>query len=532
MNQTTRSEPCDCLEAVAKADTRLSLNPSRNSGAVSRQVVHGTIWTLAGRLAAMSASFVSTPFLTRLLSAEQYGIWALAETLTAYLTFSNMGMGIASTRFAAKPYACKDDAGEVAVVWTSLLIALVPAAAVTLVVVLAVAPLVGPAFGVPEHLQPDAEMVVRLTALGFLARIIADVFNTPQLVRLRIDWYASLSTGLLIIQHGAVVIALLLGSGLRGAVLMVASSSVLAALTHGFVSRMLQPALFRPRIDATLVGPLLRFGRDIVLISLMGFVLTNLERLFLAHFGSVRDLAYYAIAAKLISLVTLISASIGQPLLPALSGLHATMEKLPFQRLCVQTMRIVMFCVIPVSFMLCVAAEPLVRVWAGPEYASHSAILIYILIVGAVVASIGYIFDNLLTAAGRTGILVRCTFAELIPYIIYTPFLTFQFGAAGAAVAWSLRMWIHPLLLFIAAHDLTAPPIWALARTWRSHGIALLILVGAGTASFWVGEGPLARIATAAAGCSCYCAVVWTNILSPGERETLLKVLRRGRKGR
>jgi O-antigen/teichoic acid export membrane protein len=525
----TRLDGEQISQKIAAEDDSLSSAgtppPLNATVSVSKKVAHGTVWSVGGRLAAMMAAFVSTPFQTRILGPEQYGIWALANTLIAYLTYTSLGMGDASTRFAAKPYIREDAEGETAVVWTSLLITLFPAVVGMIVVILAAGPLVEGVFDVPRHLHSAAVLVVQLTALGVVAQIVANVFNTPQLVRLRYDMYASLSTALLIAQHVAIVIILLLGGGLPGVVWMVTSCSVLAALTHAFASRLLQPALFRPRIDVTLVGPLLRFGGAATLSGLLGWVLQSSERLCLAHFGSVQDLAYYSVAASLVSLVSLIPSSMGTTLLPALSTLHAAKEKILLERLCIQSLRANLFYTLPVAFMLCVVGQPFLSVWAGPEYAQHGTIPLYCLTPGIVFNSMIYVPLNLLNASGRAGTVLTCNLIEIIPHIAYTCFLTFQFGAAGAALAWGLRWLFHAILLFTAARKIADLPMRSMIGDWRIYGVALLILVGDLLISFCLGNNLLVRFAMATAGFTGYGAFVWTKILSPDERKTLLQAL-------
>jgi O-antigen/teichoic acid export membrane protein len=526
MSQSRLEEQQITPKATAEVDTLpalISPHHQHDTAVVSKKVAHGTVWSVVGRVAALLAAFISTPFQTRLLGTEQYGIWALANTLIAYLTYTSLGMGDASTRFAAEPYVRKDADGETAVVWTSLLITLLPAVAGMVVVMLTAEPLVEDVFSVPKHLQSIAVTVVQLTAFGVVAQIVANVFNTPQLVRLRYDLNASLSTGLLIAQHGAIVAVLLLGGGLRGMVWMITSCSLLAAFAHAFASRTLQPALFRPQIDLTLVGPLLHFGGAATLSGLLGWVLQSSERLFLARFGSVPELAYYSLASNLTSLAILVPSSMGSTLLPAMSTLHAAKEKILLERLCAQSLRANLFYTLPVAFLLCVLGEPFIHAWAGPEYAAPGALSLYFLMPGIIFNSMIFVPLNLLNALGQAGTVLKCNLIEIIPHIIYTAFLTFQFGVAGAALAWGLRWLLHAILLFAAARKAADVPLWSMIGDLRSYGIALFVLVGMALVAFGLGGNLWIRMTMAIVGCIGYSAFVWMKILRPEEQVALLR---------
>src|SRR5207249_5144145 len=119
---------------------------------------------------------------------------ALVNVLVGYLAFADMGMGVASTKFATEAHA-EGGAEEAKVVWTAALIAAVPSLLVAALLALFAAPLAQHALRLPPGLVPAATIALRLTALGFIGRSVAGVFNTPQLVRLRLDLFTIVTTG-------------------------------------------------------------------------------------------------------------------------------------------------------------------------------------------------------------------------------------------------------------------------------------------------------------------------------------------------
>ena len=65
------------------------------------KVAHGTLWSAGGQVIVLVGSVLSTPFITRLLGPERYGVLGLVSTLVAYLVVTDLGTGRASTRFGA-----------------------------------------------------------------------------------------------------------------------------------------------------------------------------------------------------------------------------------------------------------------------------------------------------------------------------------------------------------------------------------------------------------------------------------------------
>src|SRR3954463_7050036 len=88
---------------------------------LTSRVARGTLLNAAGQSMSMLATLIAAPWVIRLLGAPTYGVLVLANGLPGYLSFADMGMGTASTRFAAVAYARRDDRAEATAIWTSLL---------------------------------------------------------------------------------------------------------------------------------------------------------------------------------------------------------------------------------------------------------------------------------------------------------------------------------------------------------------------------------------------------------------------------
>src|SRR5882672_3597599 len=118
------------------------LNGLRPNPGITSRVVRGSLWNLGGQGVTMLATLVATPFVIRLLGAPGYGVLALVHVLIGYLSFADMGMGTASTRFGSVAHARGDDQGEATAIWSALALAAVPATTVALLLALGARPFV------------------------------------------------------------------------------------------------------------------------------------------------------------------------------------------------------------------------------------------------------------------------------------------------------------------------------------------------------------------------------------------------------
>ena len=417
---------------------------------VTTRVVHGALWSFSGQIATAAALFVATPLVIRRLGSEAYGVLALVNLLLGYLSFADVGMGDASTRFAAGAHERGDSRGESAVVWTTLAIAAVPTLAGAAALAFGARVLAVRVFHLPPALQDAGTAAFRIAALGFVARSLGGVLNTPQLVRLRFASLTLINAGLTVAQIALVPIVLALGGGLVGAVWVIAGAAAAMTLAHAVVGWSLLPELARPKFDRAMLATLTRFGIAVSASAFMNIALASGEKLMLTWFASVRALAHYSVAMSLAGLVAMAPAAIGQALTPAFARLGSLTDRSALQQLYARALRATVFSSVPVTLGLCLIARPFFTRWAGPEFGDESTGPFYILAAGLLFNVVACVPYRLMLAQGHADFLARYHAIELVPYVVGAAMLTYALGAVGAAAAWTLRQAVATIVLLIA----------------------------------------------------------------------------------
>jgi O-antigen/teichoic acid export membrane protein len=501
-----------------------SPSPRYGPGLTSR-VVRGSFLSLGGQGVTMLATLLATPFVIRLLGAQSYGVLALVHVLIGSLSFADMGMGTASTRFGSLAHARGDDEGESTAIWSSLAIAGVSSTLAALVLALGARPLVEYGLRLPVNLQTPAVIALRLAALGFLARTIAGVLNTPALVRLRIDLIVLITTGTAVGQILLVPVVLFLGTGLTGAAAVAAGAGVAATLLYAVAGARLLPALRRPHINVALLKPLAGFGGALVVASIASTISTSLEKLLLPRYASVQALAYYTVAFTLAYMLTQMPVAMLHSLVPAFSQLQVHSDHAELELLYRHALRGMLYWAVPGAAFICAVARPFFTVWAGPQFGRESTLPLYLLIGGVVCEIMAYAPNALLVAQGRTAFLARCQWSLLIPYLFLSAFLIHRFGAAGAAGAWSLRALAGLIILSTSAarsSGLTFAP-WPANK--RDYALTVTILLLPVTLTAFLTTSPIVRAGVACAAVALYGVLLLTRVLTDGERAALQRML-------
>ena len=426
-----------------------------STAGMTTKVVKGSLWTLAGQVAPLAVSLVATPFVIRMLGAESYGVLILVGLIPTYLGFADFGMSMASTKFGSEAYAEGDEEKEARIVRTAALSALMTSVPVAAALIIFASPVIA-LFNVPEALQAEAITALRIAAVTFVINFLCGIFNTPQLARLRMDLNTFINAGSRILGLIATPIVLYLGYGIIGAVTVLLAASLLNLLGHLVASRKHLLTLFGLRIEPSLLPAMAKFGFGVIAAGIAGLLLANVEKGVLSSLGSVKELAFYSVAFIVASSITMFSSAMSQSLMPAFSQLNGSDPDNASLRFLFSTVvRLNIMWLLPASVFLILVAEPFFTIWAGPEFGQGSTAPFYVLLIGLSFHVITYIPFTLLMAVGRSDLIAKIYWAELLPYLLLVWTLVAQYGAVGAATAWSIRIIADCLILLFATRWLT-----------------------------------------------------------------------------
>ncbi|MGH9106539.1 MAG: polysaccharide biosynthesis C-terminal domain-containing protein [Acidimicrobiales bacterium] len=495
------------------------------------QVAGAGAWGLAGRAVLLFANLAATPFTIRLLGPSSYGLWTLLQTAATWAMLADVGMSSASTKFGADSLASGDNLGESRIVWSALNI--------TSVTTTLLAVLIGiEAPTIVNHLLPSSErlnvhlhselfkpgvLALRLVCVLFVAQAIAGTANTPQVIRLRWRQYTILNTSTNLLATIGLPIALVALAG--GVVTMAAvglAAAAVGALGNFLLAVRLQPAMRRPRVHKATMRLLVGYGGALSVSSLATIPLTTAERLFLAQNHAPSVVAYYAVAATLGTTLYVLPEQFVAPLLPALTRLRAE-GRLEEHRALYRKALVGMYLLLaPAAILLAFGAGPFLSLWAGSAYGLHSTMPFLIIVVGVCVNCIYSIPNSYLLSSGHTKLIAYIQVAQIAPYLAFAWFMTDRWGAVGAALAWSGRLAVKTVVIFVATHRVA--PRLAFSPLSDRRVLSVAAPLGLGAAAYLaatVSHGLLLRLVWAAGLGTVYLAVLWRLVLTARERQGL-----------
>lgn len=381
---------------------------------VSGRAARGGMLVMASQVLRVLVQIGSTALLARLLAPADFGLVAMAGTLTMLFTmFADLGLTQATVQKADITPAQISTLFWVNAAFGALF---------TLLCVL-LAPLIAWFYG-----HPDLVPITAALALGFLITGLYAQHGALLNRRLRFKAVAIIAGASALISAGTAVVLALLGAGIWALVAQQLTYA-LVTLVGNVIAVPWRPG--RPRL-AEGSGDLLRFGGNLSLTNLLIYVLTTLDRILIGWWVGERALGLYDRAGSLTALPNrLIIFPLGNVVIPALSRLQH--DPAAYRRFYLEALEKLGMATLPPLLLLALLAPEAVAVLFGPGW-EEAAPLLAFLAVGTLARPVGTTAGWLFISQGRTREqLIATCFTAAFGVLAFVTGL--PYGAVGVAAA-------------------------------------------------------------------------------------------------
>jgi PST family polysaccharide transporter len=424
------------------------------------QAGRGTLWALLANITIRFASIAVTAVLARLLSKEDFGVFAVA--LAVYLVVSSLaelGMGSAVARSPMEP----DDIAP-----TVSTISIMVSGATGMAMAVS-APLLASALGQPAAAEPIRVLSLCLILTGFFA------VPGAQLVRDFRQDRIFLATVIGFLVANPILIILALNGG--GATSF-AWSRVIGQVATGLVFVFSTARRYRPGWRREAVGPLVRFGLPLSLANLVNWTLLNADYMILGRLVDAARVGVYMIAFNVANWSTAVLGSVlNSVVVPAFGRVSEDRHRLA--RSLSSASELVGLVAFPIAAMTLALSGPVIVTLFGQKWSEAAPVLAVLSLYGILYA-FSLLFVNVLVATGKTMrlLVIQLSWvAVLVPAILVGVQLR---GLPGVA-------WAHVLTIGLVAVPAYAAAV--LRTTGQSVGPLLLTWLRPGLAAAAAGAG-------------------------------------------
>ncbi|HEX4261096.1 MAG TPA: oligosaccharide flippase family protein [Acetobacteraceae bacterium] len=426
------------------------------------QTAHGAGWMIAWRFATRVLGLVSTLTLVRLLLPADFGLVALASSLSqAFGAFAALGVEEQVIREKDPGRAIYDTAFTLNVLRGLLTAALVAMAAYP-----------AAAF----FREPRLATVMFATGFG----LCLSAFENIGIVDFRREFAFHKEFRLFILPR-------ILGIALAIATAFVFRSywALVVGILASRISRLvlsygMHP--YRPRLTLSAWRGMVAFSTWVWLTSIVGLLRGQVDSFSIGRMLGAAQFGIYSVGGEVAALPT---TELVEPMCRATFSAFAAARNsgtavLSTYRRVIGATAILTF---PAGFGISLVADPVVRLALGPKWLDAIPV-IEVFGIGLLASSFGSIAGTMLAAHGRMGTSFRIGLVALLLRAAFVPILALHFGLVGAAAGATISI-AGEQALFVASMSrgfgLRASHL--LADVWRpllGVGVMACVLVGSG----------------------------------------------------
>ena len=385
------------------------------SGLQSRTIL-AAFWSLIGSGGAGIIRFASNLVLTRLLFPEAFGLIATAMLMmTLVQIFSDTGV---KTALIQHPHG-----DSRAFIDTSFIIALGRSMLLFLILIICISPIAN------FYGQPELVPILWVMSIAFIAEGLLNPALPLLIKKLRIEKQVVYSIGT---QLAGFLITLALVFVLRS-VLALAIGYVFTSIFRVIGSYLI--ISYRPKFtwnkEAGLA--LLHFGKYIIVNTMIGWAVLNLDRMMIGKLLGMEQLGFYNIALFIGIFVSDVLVQIfAQSYFPAVSTIANNLAKV--QVVFGKANSTIIALVAPFIMLLVLFSNEVISILYDPRYLLAGTVLFWISI-RSLIQMICNIQSGTLLALGKPIYITISNGIGLVFLSIALPFLTTKYGLAGSGIA-------------------------------------------------------------------------------------------------
>jgi len=417
----------------------------------ARNLTRNTLWNLLGQGAPLLAAVFAIPVLVAQLGTERFGILSLIWMAIGYFSVFDLGLGRALTQLVAGRLNTPAAAELPPLVWTALYLMTLCGLLGMVILLLLARPLVEHLLKVPAAMQGEAGDAILVLALSLpvvvltsaLRGILEATQNFARVNAVRVPLGVATFVGpLLVLPFATSLVAVTL-------VLLLIRIAALAV--HWRLCLGVLPALRRRapwRRDAAVA--LLGFGGWMTVTNLVGPAMVYLDRFLIGGLVSMTAVAYYVAPYELVTKLLMFPAAVSSALFPAFAA-NATARGADRRSLYRHGLKLICLVLLPATLLIALLARQILDLWLGPSFAAEGERILQLLAAGVFVNALAFVPFALIQSVGRPDLTAKLHLLELPFYAVAILALVAWQGIVGVALAWTLRVMVDALAMFLLA---------------------------------------------------------------------------------
>lgn len=394
----------------------------------------------AGSIWQVLMGLVFIPFYIKFMGVESYGLIGMFATLQVLFGLSDLGLGSTLTREMARLSALPSKGQEMRDLVRTLEILYWIIAVMVGIAIVLLSPRIAHQWIKAGQLAPQTiQQAFYITAFVMVFQLPIG-FYSGGLVGLQKQALLNIINGCMSTWRGAgAVLVLGFASPTIQAYLFwqLGSSILNAFLLAFFLWRTMPLGTNKPVFEKKLLKGVWKFSAGMSGISILAVILTQLDKVILSTMLSLEMFGYYMLASMVAMSLARLFTPVFSSIYPKFTQLVAVNDHERLKRLYHDSCQFIAVLILPAAVVIALFSYEVIFLWTqNPETAEKTRLILSIMILGTALNGLMNPPYALQLAYGWTRLSIIKTLIAavlLVPLIIY---LTFHYGAKGAAFVW------------------------------------------------------------------------------------------------
>ena len=449
-------------------------------------LARNTILNFLGLAFPYLVGFVTIPFVIRGLGTDRFGILSLVWIIFGYFTLFDLGLGRATTKFAAEALGKGESHKVAGYIWTTAILQLSLAVIAAVFFLLAIPLLTTKILHIPAGFVDEAQKTFFMVAISLPINFAMNAFRGALEAGQRFDLVNLVKVPANVLFYVLPLVGLMMGMKLPGIVLLLVLSRAAALVAWFVLCLKVFPGLRAvPTIEKAYLKPLFSFSIWITLSSIVNSIVSTLDRLMIGAILTVKAVSYYSAPYEVTLRLGILPGSFALMLFPAFSSLSSAEHKQKLDSLYFKATKYLLISAGPLLILMVSYARPFLRLWLGQEFAQNSTLVLQFLALGFLFLSLRTVPFNHLLGIGRAKTVTMLQVIELVFFAGLAWLLISKWGIQGAALASGIRMLVITGLFFWVSFK--AEKLHPSRIGERQFVLATIILMG-GLAAFFLSQ--------------------------------------------
>lgn len=423
------------------------MNESRQSRGVQRVIFNASMNGI-GQVVPMILGVFVVPFLLRGFGVERFGLLTLGWTLIGVFALFDFGLGRAITQSTSSALA-SGGPEEVEEIFNTGLISILVLGIIGGVLLTILANPIASSLKVNNLTYEEVIWSVRVVAVGLPAvTLMSGIKGFLE----SMGEFKFINTHRIIIGLGNFLVPLALLRWSSHVAIHISSLVIIRYLSLFFqfnYARKLCPSSQEKKpYQWSRFMTLLRFGGWMTTSNLVSPLMVYIDRFFIGSIIGLASVTIYATLVDTLTRVLVVPNSVVSAIFPIMAETTSDKTK-NLHGLFRKSLFIIGLLVIPPALIAFVFAPQILTLWLGADFSMKGQAIFRVLLVGIAINALSAMPYALLQASGRPDLNAKIHIIELPIYLLAAYFFSTWWGLIGVAVAWSFRIFLDAIVLFV-----------------------------------------------------------------------------------